>query len=245
MYQRRSSSSSGSAPPQHHQQPYQFQRARSMGARPQSNLNRSYDGGNNSQFNSNARNTSYSSLPDVDENYYGKSASDADNKYHKRSNNTGSMPLQSFLLWRVVPCLVLILLPWIPNQFVRNQVKSKKLALETIVQEQKDMVKKLDETTEKIKHLKREVEDLHRDNEFSYQELKNNGKTPENLAAGDESVTTASSITDMESEEYAKMEEEEEVLMNRIDRLEKSIQKDAVKRITDRCVCPWVLSHFS
>ena len=188
------------------------------------------------------RNTSFSSLPDADENYYGQSGSnsnfgsDHDDKYQKRSSNTGSMPLQSFLLWRVIPCLVLVLLPWIPNQFVRNQVRSKKLVLETIVQEQKDMVKKLDETTEKIKNLKKEVEDLHKDNELSYQELKHNGKTPQNLAAGDESVTIASSITDIESEEYAKLEEEEEILMNRIDRLEKRIQKDSAKRLTDRYV---------
>lgn len=96
------------------------------------------------------------------------------------------------------------------------------------------MVKKLDETTEKIKNLKIEVDQLHKDNELSYQELKQNGKTPENLAAGDESVTTTSSITDMESDEYAKLEEEEEILMKRIDRLEKGIQKAAVKRLNEK-----------
>jgi len=129
--------------------------------------------------------------------------------------------------------LVLILLPWIPNQFMRSQVKSKKVALETVVQQQKDMVKQLDETTEKIKNLKKEIEDLHKDNELNYQELKYNGKNPGNLAAGDSAVTASSRITDMESDDYAKLEEEEEVLMNRINRLEKTIQKDSMKRVTD------------
>ncbi len=96
------------------------------------------------------------------------------------------------------------------------------------------MVKKLDETTEKIKNLKIEVDQLHKDNELSYQELQQNGKTPENLAAGDESITTTSKITDMESEEYANLEEEEEVLMNRIDRLENGIQKAATKRLNEK-----------
>ena len=144
------------------------------------------------------------------------------------------MPLQSFLLWRVLPCLVLIILPWIPNQFTKHQIRLKRHILDTVVQEQKNMVKKLDETTEKIKNLKIEVDQLHKDNELSYQELKQNGKTPENLAAGDESVTTTSSITDMESDEYAKLEEEEEILMKRIDRLEKGIQKAAVKRLNEK-----------
>ena len=203
MYHRHTASSSGSAP-----SPYQFQRARSMGSRPQSNLNRSYDDGASNQFQNNAVNTSYSSLPDTDENYYGKNgtinasfSSDYDNKYRKQNSNTGRMPLQSFLLWRVLPCLVLILLPWIPNQFTRHQIRLKKHILETVVQEQKNMVKKLDETSEKIKNLKIEVDQLHKDNELSYQELKQNGKTPENLAAGDKSVTSTSTITDMESED--------------------------------------------
>ncbi len=148
------------------------------------------------------------------------------------------MPLQSLLVWRLLPFLVLILLPWIPNQFMQSQMRSKKLALETVMQEQKDMVKQLDETTEKIKNLKKEIDNLHKDNELSYQELKQNGKNPGNLASGDSSVTATSSITDMESEEYAKLEEEEEVLVNRINRLERTIQKESMKRVTEVYVHP-------
>ena len=137
-------------------------------------------------------------------------------------------------------------LPWIPNQFVRNQVHSKRLAIETIILEQKDLVESLDETTENIKELKRDIEILNKDNELSFQELRRYGKNPSNLAAGDNIGGTDDNnnnevTTDMESEEYAILEEEEEVLVQRIDTLEKSIQKSAMKRLGDRyarvCVC--------
>jgi len=107
------------------------------------------------------------------------------------------------------------------------------LVIETIIQEQKGLVESLDETTQKIKELKQDVEISHKDNELSFQELKRNGKNPGNLAAG-EIVTGASRITNMDTEEYLKLEEEEEVLVNRIDRLENSIQQSAVKRLGDR-----------
>lgn len=215
-----------------------------MGTRPQSQLNRrSYDGSNgntnSNQINNDMRNTSYSSLPDTNKkinpfNSDTNGSSDYGDKYHKNRNSIGSMSVQAFLIWRVMPCLILILLPWIPNQFVRHQIRSKKHEIETLIQDQKDLVERLDTTHDKIKELKLEVEHLHKDNELSYQELKFNGKSPENLAAGDKEATGGSTITDMESEEYAKMEEEEEVLVNRIDRLEKSIQKSAVKRLGAR-----------
>ena len=210
-----------------------------MTSKPQSQLNRSHHGftgsTNTNRFNDNE---SYSSKLGTEDNNYSNGSfsgsNDYDNKYQKRSNKYGSMPLQSFLVWRILPCLLLVLIPWVPNQFVRNQVKSKKLSIDTIIQEQKDLVKSLDETTENIKELKHEVENLYKDNDLSYQELRHHGKTPENIAAGDKLVTEGSSVTDMESEEYAKMEELEEVLVNRIDRLEKTIRKDAAKRLGDR-----------
>lgn len=238
MYHRHSTSSNDGGTPC--QQPYPFQRARSMEARrPQSQHKRIYDS-NTYRLNSNAMNTSSSSMPDTAKNYHNNTSNSAkgsdeyDNtKYNKRNNNIGSMSLQSVLVWRIFPFLVLILVPWMPNQFTRYEVRAKKLALELVLEEQKDLVERLDKTTEKIRQLKQEVESLHKDNELSYQELKRNGKIPGNLAAGDEEVTGENSITNVESEEYAKLEEEEEILVNRIDRLEKSIQKSAVKRLTN------------
>lgn len=244
MYHRQhSTSSNGStgsgAPPQHHQQSLDpFQRSKSMGLQPPSHSSISYD-------NTVGNNTSYSSLPDVDGNQYGKSnnrnnshSSDYDNKYNKRGNkNSGSgMNTVAFVVWRIAPFLVLILLPWIPNQFVRSKVKSKRLELETIIQEQKEMVENLDLTTDKIKDLKREVEFLYRDNELSFQELKRNGKTPANLAAGEEdgAAMMGGGTSDMDSEGYAKIEEDEEILVRRIDKLEKRIQSSAIERLSER-----------
>mmetsp|Transcript_2433 Transcript_2433/g.6525 ORF Transcript_2433/g.6525 Transcript_2433/m.6525 type:complete len:423 (+) Transcript_2433:211-1479(+) len=243
MYHRHSTSSTGStgsgAPPQHHQQAYPFQRARSMGSRPTSQMNSSYD-------NNVSNNGSYSSFPDTDDNYYGKSnnsnnahyrsgQADSDCKYSKRNNNS-YVNMPAFIVWRVVPCLILMLLPWIPNQFVRSQVKSKRIEIETIIQEQKELVKNLDATTSKINDLKEEVEILNKDNELSFQELRRNGKTPGNLAAGEEDsgAGVGGGTADMESEGYQKIEGEEDILIKRIDKLEKSIQKSAVKRLSKR-----------
>eukprot|EP00536_Pseudo-nitzschia_multiseries_P005802 jgi/Psemu1/65267/estExt_Genemark1.C_1160028 len=226
MYQRHSTSSTGSpvsgAPPQHQQQPYPFQRARSTGSRATTQINSSYD-------NNVSNNMSYSSMPDSDDNCYGRrnnanyahgnsGHADYDNKYDKRNNaNNGSLNMPAFII-------------------VRSQVKSKRIDIETIVQEQRALVDNLDATTAKIKDLKREVEILHKDNELSFQELRQNGKTPGNIAAGegDPEAGVGGGTADMESEGYAKMEEEEEILVQRIDRLEKNIQKSAVKRLSER-----------
>mmetsp|Transcript_24614 Transcript_24614/g.28128 ORF Transcript_24614/g.28128 Transcript_24614/m.28128 type:complete len:139 (+) Transcript_24614:368-784(+) len=79
------------------------------------------------------------------------------------------------------------------------------------------------------------------DNELSYQEIRRNGNTPEILAASvegeEEKIDTgaaAGAASDMEGEEYEKREAEEEVLVQRIDALEKSIQKSAQKRLNER-----------
>ncbi|MGK3762513.1 MAG: hypothetical protein ACI8RD_014831 [Bacillariaceae sp.] len=110
------------------------------------------------------------------------------------------------------------------------------------------MVILLDDTTLKIKKLKSDIEMISKDNELSYQELRRSGKRPEDLTAGagegKETSTEAETgtgtgtgtATDMESTEYEEMEEQEEVLVQRIDTLEKSIQKSAIARLNDRYV---------
>lgn len=182
-----------------------------------------YYNGNNSAHGSNSPN---------DDDY------DFDNKYSKQSNiYKGGMNVQAFIVWRILPCVVLTLLPWVPNLFfLRSEMRLKKLALETIIKEQKDIVESLDETTESIKELKRDVEFLNKDNELSFQELKRNGKSPENLAAGGvggDKAYGGGTIADMESEEYQALEEEEELLVERIDQLEKHIQQSAIKRLSE------------
>jgi len=134
-----------------------------------------------------------------------------------------------------------VTIPWIPCCFVRKNVQSKKVEILTIIGEQKKLVTGLDETTAKIKEVKLDLEMITNDNELSYQEIRRNGNTPEILAASvegeEEKIDTgaaAVSASDMEGEEYEKREEEEEVLVQRIDTLEKSIQKSAQKRLNER-----------
>lgn len=109
--------------------------------------------------------------------------------------------------------------------------------METIIREQKDLVADLDETTASIKELKHDIEMITKDNELSFQEMRRNGKFPGNLV--DDNIEGGAGVdgrtaSNIESEEYAKLEEEEEIIVQRIDSLEKSIQKSAEKRISER-----------
>ncbi|KAG7367580.1 cyclophilin type peptidyl-prolyl cis-trans isomerase [Nitzschia inconspicua] len=121
--------------------------------------------------------------------------------------------------WRIVPCLVIMLLPWIPCQQTRWQIATRKANISSLIQEQKDLVDRLDETTANIKELRKEIEILSKDNELSFQEIHRNGRE-----IG----------MDMESEQYAAIEKEEEALVARIEKLEKAIQKNSEKRLNER-----------
>ena len=138
-------------------------------------------------------------------------------------------------------------IPWIPCHYVRRQVKSKKGAIETIIREQKDLVANLDETTASIKELKHDIEMITKDNELSFQEIRRNVKNPGNLADDNIAVGTRADgvpTANIESDEYAKLEEEEEIIVQRIDSLEKSIQKSAEKRISERHVFIFARSFY-
>ena len=263
MYQRHSASSTGSTEMQGQQHQQQQQQQSYPFKRPTPSVTMDRRSSSSSQINNNdISNISFSSLPDVDQNYYSKNDSNSnnnnnndeddkdddydydDNKYNKRSGHSYTFNSnKAFFFWRILPCLILLTAPWIPCHFVRRNVKSKKAEIETIIREQKGLVVLLDETTLRIKKLKSDIEMISKDNELSYQELRRSGKRPEDLAAGSggkgkETTTEAGTgtATDMESTEYEEMEEQEEVLVQRIDALEKSIQKSAAARLNDRYV---------
>ena len=259
MYQRHSASSAGSTEMQGQQQHHQQQQQQSYPfKRPTPSVTMDRRSSSSSQINNNdISNISFSSLPDVDQNYYSKNDSNNnnnndeddkdddydydDNKYNKRSGHSYTFNSnKAFFFWRILPCLILLTAPWIPCHFVRRNVKSKKAEIETIIREQKGLVVLLDETTLRIKKLKSDIEMISKDNELSYQELRRSGKRPEDLAAGSGGKGTTEAgtgtATDMESTEYEEMEEQEEVLVQRIDALEKSIQKSAAARLNDRYV---------
>jgi hypothetical protein len=81
------------------------------------------------------------------------------------------------------------------------------------------MVELLDETTSKMKELRKDIEILAKDNELSFQQIHRNGKDM---------------AIDMESEQYADIEKEEEGLVKRIKRLEKAIQTKSENRLMER-----------
>jgi hypothetical protein len=81
------------------------------------------------------------------------------------------------------------------------------------------MVELLDETTSKMKELRKDIEILAKDNELSFQQIHRNGKDM---------------AIDMESEQYADIEKEEEGLVKRIKRLEKAIQTRSENRLMER-----------
>lgn len=83
------------------------------------------------------------------------------------------------------------------------------------------MVERLDTVTANIKELRKEIEVLSKDNELSFQEIHRNGRE---LAI------------DMESQQYSEVEKEEEVLVTRIEKLEKAIQRSSEKRLNERYV---------
>jgi hypothetical protein len=266
MYQRHSASSTGSTEMQGQQHPQQQQSYPFKRPTPTVTMDRRSSSSSHININNNNNdisNISFSSLPDVDQNYYNKNDSNNknddeyddydydDNKYNKRSGRSNTfISNKTFFFWRILPCLILVTAPWIPCHFVRSNVKSKKVEVETIIREQKGLVILLDDTTLKIKKLKSDIEMISKDNELSYQELRRSGKRPEDLTAGagegKETSTEAETgtgtgtgtgtATDMESTEYEEMEEQEEVLVQRIDTLEKSIQKSAIARLNDRYV---------
>lgn len=114
-----------------------------------------------------------------------------------------------------------MLLPWIPCQRTRWQISSRKATISSLIEEQKDMVERLDTVTANIKELRKEIEVLSKDNELSFQEIHRNGRE---LAI------------DMESQQYSEVEKEEEVLVTRIEKLEKAIQRSSEKRLNERYV---------
>jgi dsDNA-specific endonuclease/ATPase MutS2 len=114
-----------------------------------------------------------------------------------------------------------MMLPWIPCQRIRWQIAARKATISSLIQEQKDMVEKLDETTANIKELRKEIEILSKDNELSFQEIHRSGREI---------------AIDMESEQYAEIEKEEEALVTRIQKLERAIQRSTEKRLNERCV---------
>jgi hypothetical protein len=122
-----------------------------------------------------------------------------------------------FNLWKVLPALILMILPWIPRQQTQWKIASQRAEIHALITEQHGFVKNLDTTTEQIRTLKHGVEVFTKENEASFQELHGGTTTP-----------------DLENEQYMEVEKAEEVFVQRIDGLEKHIQKTSTKLVQQR-----------
>jgi hypothetical protein len=147
---------------------------------------------------------------------------DDGSNYDKYGKERGhSISRQTLLYWRLLPCFIVLVLSWIPYQRTRWQVSSKRAIIETLIEEQKKSIQMLDETTERIRILRKDVEIITKDNELSFQEFHRSGGLPDSMTtpAGDEED-----------------QQVEENLLKRIEKLEKGIQVASRKRLDRRYV---------
>jgi predicted nucleic acid-binding Zn-ribbon protein len=98
--------------------------------------------------------------------------------------------------------------------------------MEELLNKQKDLIQKLDDTTSNMKKLREDIDLFTKDNEMTFQEIQRRSKDTKALADHP--------LGSMESEEYQAMEKDEESLMTRITKLEHAIQKNSHKRLTER-----------
>jgi cyclophilin family peptidyl-prolyl cis-trans isomerase len=119
-------------------------------------------------------------------------------------------------LWKLLPCFILVLLPWITIKRSEWQLLSVKDELGTMRNEQKTLFRKLDKTTGILRDLGRDSERLGHDNDKLFRVLQKNGVTP-----------------DLENEQYAQVEQVEDAMLKRIDDLEKHIQENSAKAVVD------------
>jgi nitrate/nitrite-specific signal transduction histidine kinase len=127
------------------------------------------------------------------------------------------------MLLKFLPCLILMVLPWIPCQQSKWQIGARRLEVEDLMKDQKRFVKDLEGTTDSLRQLRLDNERLVKDNEESFQQLHINDK------AGTMSP-------DLENEQYLEVEKAEEGFVTRIDELEKHIQEQSAKRVEERYV---------
>jgi hypothetical protein len=146
---------------------------------------------------------------------------DMDDRSDDKHGKGGQSNNKQAMLWRVLLCFVLTLLPWIPHQRKRWQVSSKRAVIDGMIEEQTRSIQMLDDTTERILILRKDVESLGKENELSFHELRRGGRTLPD---------------DMESPGYEEEEAIEESLVKRIDKLESTIQASARKRLEQRYV---------
>eukprot|EP00980_Cylindrotheca_fusiformis_P011466 scaffold2659_cov107-Cylindrotheca_fusiformis.AAC.9 len=130
------------------------------------------------------------------------------------SEYTASIESDKSYFWKLSACVILIFIPWIPNIGHINTLKAQRYQLELAIAAQHDFATELHDLSDDINGAKEKLHAITNRNEKAYRRLK---KLHGEL--------------DLDSEKYLKAEKTEEVLVNRIERIEKTIQANDRKQI--------------
>ena len=143
------------------------------------------------------------------------------NAYHRYSNSfTRTSSSSGFPAWKIVPCMMLLILPWIPCKYKSWQLNSQKSEYLFFKKEQTKMIQEIRNETDQIRVLRHESEKMTKHNEEHFQELRANGGSKLNL----------------EDEQYLQLEYVEEGYIQRIDKLQQQIQDACQSQVVDRYV---------
>jgi hypothetical protein len=130
------------------------------------------------------------------------------------SQYTSSIDNNKKNLWKLSACVILMFLPWIPNVGRYNTIQTQQQQLERAILEQNDLASKLHELTDAISMAKTQLHDATSRNEKSYKKLQK-----------------LHGALDLESAKYLAAEETEEMLLNRMEKIEITIQENDRKNI--------------
>jgi antibiotic biosynthesis monooxygenase (ABM) superfamily enzyme len=119
--------------------------------------------------------------------------------------------------WKISVCVILTLLPWVPNFFKSQTLSSQKQKLDFILRDHKNIATYLHEITDDIAAGKKELHESTNKNHERYTQLKK-----------------VHGYLELDSEKYLEAERVEESLIARIDRIEELIQKNDRKQMEQK-----------
>ena len=119
--------------------------------------------------------------------------------------------------WKIIPCLVLIVLPWVPCKRAEWSLNRQKDRFFDLKNKYASIVRQIETTTDDIRALRLESENMARENEKSFQEMRNNGDR-----------------VNLDDEQYLQVEQVEEAFVSRIDHIQQHIQERSRKMVIER-----------
>lgn len=114
----------------------------------------------------------------------------------------------SRISWKHLACVILCLAPWIPVHGHYNNVQNERQIVDNAIEEHYMLADELHNLADEITSAKKELRESKERNDDSYNSLKE-----------------LHGALDLENDKYLAAEEMEEVLLQRIDRVERLVQK--------------------